>query len=134
METVKNNKWMINAQYLRNSTFIKLMVYFHQKTKTFLNISRKYCDSFFIRKYVHTVVNAELYICIWYNGVIMLPSRRDKSHPADLNFFIMLDIKLATKYIVQTYSVKIAVFSNLKQAWILELTLNGRSCQQEHQS
>ena len=64
----------------------------------------------------------------------MLPSRRDKSHPADLNFFIMLDIKLATKYIVQTYSVKIAVFSNLKQAWILELTLNGRSCQQEHQS
>ena len=38
----------------------------------------------------------------------------------------MVDIKLATKYIVQTYSVKIAVFSNLKQAWILELNLKWK--------
>ena len=30
----------------------------------------------------------------------------------------MVDIKLATKDIVQTYLVKIAVFSNLKQVWV----------------
>ena len=36
----------------------------------------------------------------------------------------MVDTKPATKYLVQTYSVKIVVFSNqLKQAWMLELNL-----------